>query len=36
MNRVPVQPGLLRWVRERAGNSFDATAGRFHVLGVSS
>ena len=32
MNRVPVQPDLLRWARERAGYSVDALAGRFHKL----
>ena len=29
MNRVPVQPNLVRWARERAGYSVDALAGRF-------
>ncbi len=29
MNRVPVQPDLLRWARERAGYSVDMLIGRF-------
>ena len=29
MNRVPVNPNLLRWARERAGYSVAALAGRF-------
>ena len=29
MNRVPINPNLLRWARERAGYSVDAVAGRF-------
>ena len=33
MSRVPVQPDLLRWARERAGYSVDALAGRFPKLG---
>ena len=32
MNRVPVQPKLLRWARERAGHSTDALARRFPKL----
>ena len=32
MNRVPVQPELLRWARERAGSSVAALAGRFPKL----
>ena len=32
MNRVPVQPKLLRWARERAGYSADALARRFPKL----
>ena len=32
MNRVPVQPDLLRWARERAGYSVAALAGRFPKL----
>ena len=32
MNRVPVQPTLLRWARERAGYDADALAGRFPRL----
>ena len=33
MNRVPVQPTLLRWARERAGYDADALTGRFPRLG---
>ena len=33
MNRVPVQPKLLRWARERAGYDADALTGRFPRLG---
>ena len=29
MDRVDVEPELLRWARERAGLSIDALAGRF-------
>ena len=32
MNRVPVQPDLLRWARERAGYSIDMLAVRFPKL----
>ena len=32
MNRVPVQPTLLRWARERAGYDADALVGRFPRL----
>ncbi len=32
MNRVPVQPKLLRWARERAGYSADVLARRFPKL----
>ena len=32
MNRVPIQPVLLRWARERAGYGADALAGRFPKL----
>ena len=32
MNRVPVQPNLLRWARERAGYRADALTGRFPKL----
>jgi len=32
MNRVPVQPKLLRWARERAGHSTDALTRRFPKL----
>ena len=32
MNRVPVQPDLLRWARERAGYSVDMLAARFPKL----
>ena len=32
MNRVPVQPKLLRWARERAGYGADALTGRFPKL----
>ena len=32
MTRVPVQPELIRWARERAGFSVDALAGRFRKL----
>ena len=32
MNRVPVEPELLRWARERAGYRADALAGRFPKL----
>ena len=32
MNRVPVQPHLLRWARERAGYSADALTDRFPKL----
>ena len=32
MNRVPVQPDLLHWARERAGYSVAALAGRFPKL----
>ena len=32
MNRVPVQPTLLRWARERAGYDADALTGRFPRL----
>lgn len=32
MNRVPVQPDLLRWARERAGYSVDALQTRFKKL----
>ena len=32
MNRVPVQPQLLRWARERAGYDVDALIGRFPRL----
>ena len=32
MNRVPVQPALLRWARERAGYDTDALTGRFPRL----
>ena len=33
MNRVPVQPELLRWARERAGYDAEALTGRFPRLG---
>ena len=33
MNRVPVQPTLLRWARERAGYDAGALTGRFPRLG---
>ena len=33
MNRVPVQPTLLRWARERAGYDADTLTGRFPRLG---
>ena len=29
MNRVAIQPDLIRWARERSGNSIDALVGRF-------
>lgn len=32
MNRVAVQPDLLRWARERSGHGVDALAGRFPKL----
>jgi Zn-dependent peptidase ImmA (M78 family) len=32
MSRVPVQPELIRWARERAGYDVDALAGRFRKL----
>ena len=32
MNRVPVQPALLRWARARAGYDADALTGRFPKL----
>ena len=32
MNRVPVEPELLRWARERAGYEAEALAGRFPKL----
>ena len=32
MSRVPVQPNMLRWARERAGYSAHALAGRFPKL----
>lgn len=32
MSRVPVQPELIRWARERAGYGVDALAGRFRKL----
>ena len=32
MNRVPIQPELLRWARERAGYDVDALTGRFPRL----
>ena len=32
MNRVPVQPELLRWARERSGYDVDALSGRFPRL----
>ena len=32
MDRVDVEPELLRWARERAGLSIDALAGRFPSL----
>jgi hypothetical protein len=34
MNRVPVQPNLVRWARERAGYSVDALVGRFPKIGA--
>ena len=34
MNRVPVQPNLMRWARERAGYSVDALVGRFPKIGA--
>ena len=34
MNRVPVQPHLVRWARERAGYSVDALVGRFPKIGA--
>ena len=33
MNRIPVQPALLRWARERGGYDTDALSGRFPKLG---
>ncbi len=32
MNRVPVNPELLRWARERAGNALEDLAGKFRKL----
>ena len=32
MNRVPVNPDLLRWARERSGHRVDALAGRFQKI----
>ena len=32
MNRVAVQPDLLRWARERSGHGADTLAGRFPTL----
>ena len=32
MNRVPLNPALLRWARERAGLSLEELAGRFRNL----
>ena len=34
MSRVPVQPTLLRWARERAGYDADALTGRFPRRGL--